>query len=471
MLQYLLSVTAIWLISLVLFDVFLRRGNYQGYNRFYLLLTFLSGCFLPLWLRWLSGQNGNTVGISSLGQIFTTANGWVKCVAIVYLAGAIVALCLLVIDVLMLVAYYRKGKQSKENGWTIVETGEEHPPFSYLDVLFIPGRESYNAVEWGMILSHEKQHSIQLHFIDLLAMQLARIVFWFHPLVYVYHNRLLLVHEYQADKASSQHPEEYGRFLVEQAVLQAAPVLSHSFNRSPIKNRIVMLTKNAAPRTGTVNLKLLLVLPLTVLGLFFFVKSSYSENKIKAGGADWRKEVSRVIDIRDKQDSVFHRLRDVSPDATLLEMLVKDIRAGKITAYTNRDCYFTTKLTMEALNEMLPCHMEPYIVTEPGTGKEITKFAKNDFDYTTIHRYRILEEWTYNPATGKTEIAITGIAPIRNIYGSDGLFHGYQAMFYLRYNDVKHIIARYELYHPNNTFMGHVWDDYFNSDEEKPLKE
>ena len=49
MLQYLLNATAIWLISLVRFDIFLRRESYHGYNRFYLLLTFLLGALLPLW--------------------------------------------------------------------------------------------------------------------------------------------------------------------------------------------------------------------------------------------------------------------------------------------------------------------------------------------------------------------------------------------------------------------------------------
>ena len=467
MLQYLLGATTTWLVSLVLYDIFLRRENYHGYNRFYLLFTFLLGSFLPLWQGLRAGHNFTYTP----DRVFGASVEWGKWLAVIYLCGVALALFLLFIDIFKLVAFYRIGNKSTEEGWTIIETGKEHPPFSYLDILFITSRASYSDDEWNMILSHEKQHSILLHLIDLLLMQLARIIFWFHPLVYIYNKRLLLVHEYQADMASSQQPKEYGRFLVEQAVLQAAPALSHSFNRSPIKNRIIMLTKNASPRTGTSNLKLLLVVPLTLACLFFFTKNSFSENRIKPGATSWKKQVSRVIDITEKSDTVFHHLRDVGPDATLLEMLVKDIKAGKITAYSNRDGNFTTKLTIEALNEMLPFHMEPYIATEPGTGKEITKFAKNDFDYTTIHKYRILEEWTYNPGTGKTEIEITGIAPIRNIYGSDGLYHGHQAMFYLRYTDIKNILAHYELYHPNNTFTGHIWDDYFNSDEEKTVKE
>ena len=49
MIQYLLNATAIWLLSLVIFDLFLRKETYHSYNRFYLIGTFLLGVFLPLW--------------------------------------------------------------------------------------------------------------------------------------------------------------------------------------------------------------------------------------------------------------------------------------------------------------------------------------------------------------------------------------------------------------------------------------
>ena len=231
-----------------------------------------------------------------------------------------------------------------------------------------------------------------------------------------------------------------------------------------------MLTKNVFPRTGTANLKLLLVLPLTLAGLLFFIRNSYSENKIKPG-AEWKKEVSRVIDIREQQDTVLHHLKDVSPQATLLEMMIKEIKAGRLTAYYTSDETFKTKLSVDALNEMLPPRFDTFILTDPITGKQTTKVAKNEFDYTSVHKYRILEEWIYNPATGKTEIQIKGISPLMNFYGCEGSFHGHRAMFTVRYSDVKALVAHYELYHPNNTLASHIWDDYFNSGEEKTQKE
>lgn len=51
MLQYIINASAIWLMSLILFDIFLRKENFHAYNRFYLLFTLLLGALLPL-LQW-----------------------------------------------------------------------------------------------------------------------------------------------------------------------------------------------------------------------------------------------------------------------------------------------------------------------------------------------------------------------------------------------------------------------------------
>ncbi len=292
MLQYLLNTTAIWLISLVLFDVFLRKESYHGYNRSYLLFTFLLGAFLPLW-QW---QDNNIIYnaamqrpldsvIAAKHNIITAGSpssgiGWEQWLAVLYLAGAFIALCLLIVDIIKLAAFYRSGKKSEQDSWTIIETGKEHAPFSFLNTLFVSSCQQYSDDEWNMILAHERRHTTLLHFSDLLLLQIARIVFWFHPLVYVYNKRLLLVHEYQADHTAIQQPQVYGRFLVEQAVLQAAPSISHSFNRSPIKKRIVMLTRKSSAAS---RVKMLVFIPLTIACIVCFSKNSYSNRPKKHG--------------------------------------------------------------------------------------------------------------------------------------------------------------------------------------------
>jgi hypothetical protein len=147
----------------------------------------------------------------------------------------------------VLVHYYRGGIKSKEGRYTIVETDRSHGPFSIGRILFVSNIKNYDAGQWQIVLRHEQQHSQLLHLIDMVVVQLIQIVFWFHPLVYLYRRRLLLVHEYQADTAAATQPLQYGSFLVEQALLQRGPLTTHSFNHSPVKNRLHMLSKKASP--------------------------------------------------------------------------------------------------------------------------------------------------------------------------------------------------------------------------------
>ena len=107
MLQYFLNTTAIWLISLVMFDLFLRRESYHSYNRLYLVFTLLLGIFLPLY-QWEGDspvfhriqppqQVVSTKG--SIVELATTASykiGYTQYLAYLYLAGVAVSLLVVI---------------------------------------------------------------------------------------------------------------------------------------------------------------------------------------------------------------------------------------------------------------------------------------------------------------------------------------------------------------------------------------
>lgn len=294
MLQYILNMSAIWLLSLIVFDLFLSKESFHSFNRLYLLGTCLMGILLPLWslqpysIDYAVNISRPVVAQATVlkesivaGKAATTVMSMWMLLRFVYIAGVVTFSILLLKDIYLLIRLYLKGTRSKDGVWTIIETHKDHTPFSAFRMVFISSKENYSTEELSMILNHEEQHGHALHFADQLLMQIARIVFWFHPLIHLYYNRLMIIHEYQADKAVNNKPSEYGRFLVEQAVLQSAPALTHSFNRSPIKKRILMLTKKS---TGLAKSKTLLSLPLMLVCILCFTKNAFSDDKRKVTG-------------------------------------------------------------------------------------------------------------------------------------------------------------------------------------------
>jgi hypothetical protein len=104
---------------------------------------------------------------------------------------------------------------------------------------------------------------------------------------------------------------------------------------------------------------------------------------------------------------------------------------------------------------------------DPVDGKEVQKIINHDLDIRFIHKYNILEAWTFDPIAGTTEIGIRGIAPIRQEYDQRGSMQDAGTFFWLRYTDAQPIIDTYETYHPDNTITGKVWADYFDAPLQK----
>lgn len=276
MLTILINASIIWLCSLLVYELLLQKETFHQLNRFYMLLTFIAGVVLPL-LPWeqsviittiksdvnvlphiVSNPTPAVAAITSLNV--ETQNNTVNWWLLLYIVGVVAGILYVLHDMWRLWFVYRRSTIRREGRWIIAETGKPHGPFSILHIIFISSREQYTDKQWQMVLQHEQQHQRSGHILDLVLLQVAVILLWFHPLVYIYRYKLRMLHEYEVDSRQKEDPHIYGRFLLEQAVLGSAPVISHSFSISPLKNRLYMMTKN--PSKSNAKYRLLLLLPM-----------------------------------------------------------------------------------------------------------------------------------------------------------------------------------------------------------------
>jgi beta-lactamase regulating signal transducer with metallopeptidase domain len=304
MLQYIINTSIIWLACLVLYELLLRKESFHNYNRAYLLGSIALGLLLPLASLNSFVPANNQVLRQPTEQVYeikkavfapeapaTTATAvsnaspataaqapshWSvnQLLWAVYLLGVAIGIILILREAHQLIRLYSRGSKTRERGCRIVETGNVHCPFSFFNIIFVGRRADYTQSQWTVLLGHEKEHSRQLHSLDNLALIVLRIVFWFHPLPHVYYRKLMMIHEFQADAVAVKSPADYGSFLLEQTLLKGAPVLTHSFNYSPIKNRIAMLTGTRSTQTRL--LKYLSIIPLSLLLVLFCTQISFS---------------------------------------------------------------------------------------------------------------------------------------------------------------------------------------------------
>src|SRR5689334_10367333 len=173
MLLYLINATAIWLLSLLFYDLLLKNTSYHGYNRLYLLLSFAMGCILPM-LEWPADNTADSPVIHYAAPAIQSANNlrmtidkseqvsallsMERTLRTFYIAGVVIATLLTLKEFLVLTKTYKKGNRSKDGVWTIVETGKEHSPYSAFRYVFLSCKKDYTTEQLRIILNHEEQH-------------------------------------------------------------------------------------------------------------------------------------------------------------------------------------------------------------------------------------------------------------------------------------------------------------------------
>ncbi|WP_239060790.1 peptidoglycan DD-metalloendopeptidase family protein [Bacteroides sp. 519] len=151
---------------------------------------------------------------------------------------------------------------------------ESYFPFSFFNMIFIPKNENNQ-----MIINHEIAHTRQLHWLDLILIEIVSILLWFNPFVVLYKKSLKLQHEYLADASviNDNNIESYLICMLKQIQVVSFNGITSQFYCNTIKKRIIMITKN---KTSNKYLGVYsLVLPLICFMLFAFsVNKGFAQN-------------------------------------------------------------------------------------------------------------------------------------------------------------------------------------------------
>lgn len=106
------------------------------------------------------------------------------------------------------------------------------------------------------IATHEDVHAKQWHSADVLLVELVMIINWFNPIVYFYRRAIKHIHEFIADRHAvdaGTDKADYAMLLLSQTFHTPSHDLVNSFfNKSLLKERIIMLQKNKSHRMALV---------------------------------------------------------------------------------------------------------------------------------------------------------------------------------------------------------------------------
>jgi TonB family protein len=164
----------------------------------------------------------------------------------VYLAGALFTLGLFLVRIKRLITLIKSAKAKRWLGrFCIVETSQNNLSFSFFHFIFIGQTDFLSEKDKNQILQHEMVHARQYHSIDILLINILGILFWFNPLLRIYKNIFIQLHEFEADaRAVRKHDmNDYCDLLARVALLSADIRIANNFSNSLTLKRIQMMRK------------------------------------------------------------------------------------------------------------------------------------------------------------------------------------------------------------------------------------
>lgn len=276
--------------------LFLRKDTFFNRNRMFLAASILFSMIIPLINIRLAPGTGSIAQFIQLDEVLITPEisrsftsilltKSVSLLLVVYLLGVSFFSGILIFRLYQIWNWIQKGESSTIGEIKIIRVAQNISPFSFFNWVFLPENHSdeFNNDE---IINHEKVHIQQVHTLDLLVSELLIVFQWFNPIVWLYRFSFKEIHEYTADSLVLKKGipiDSYQNLIMNQIFgIQFFPV-GNNFNKSLIKKRIIMMTRNKSSKIA--NIKLLFMVPAILLLVLNFSCSS-SDDKLELSGQE-----------------------------------------------------------------------------------------------------------------------------------------------------------------------------------------
>ncbi|WP_242132110.1 M56 family metallopeptidase [Aestuariivivens marinum] len=364
--EYLLKASLVLIIFYGCYKLFLQRDTFFQSNRWFLLIGLLTTftlpfVIIPIYIEYTPTPIEHLVfnePITTEETIETPVSLWYY-LGIIYLIGfSFFALrfCIQLVSLLWLIV---NNKKHKQHGYTLIETTNNTPPFSFFRWM-VYNPKQFNSKELKHIISHERVHVKQYHTLDIIISQLASITFWFNPISWFYKKDLQQNLEFIADYKALNNTfctKSYQELLLKTSVPDFKMALTNNFYSSLIKKRIVMLHKSKSKKQNL--FKYAFVLPFLALFLMSFnIEEVYVAQALGKDTNIKKEKLLNNIDLKEINPANTYNTSQIptSKDITIIfnkDLTDSDLQIIKKDLY-NEDIIFTyTNVKRNSKGEIL----------------------------------------------------------------------------------------------------------------------
>lgn len=292
MIDFLIKSTISLTVFLCFYHLILEREKMHTFNRFYLLFSIIISFAIPFLTFEIikivpAVQHFDTIVDEPF--IIPSTETYIE-EKTVYMPNVLWSLYG-IISMLLLVRF---GK----NIWKLISKARSNPsvnyqsaklvlieerilPHTFLNSIFI-NFDDYNksSIE-DELYAHELVHVTQKHTLDILFIEILKVIFWFNPLFYYYKKAIQLNHEFLADEAIVKTYNNvlfYQNLLLQKSNNVQTIYLASNLNYLVTKKRLLMMTKNTSRKMAL--LKKVAIIPILAGLIYFFCIEIVAQKKV-----------------------------------------------------------------------------------------------------------------------------------------------------------------------------------------------
>ncbi len=193
-------------------------------------------------------------------------------------------------------ALVKSSERVKKGRTHFVLVEEDVVPHSFLTFIFLNKKKYVAGLIEQEIINHEIIHSKEWHSIDVLLIEILKIVFWFSPVFYFYKKVIQLNHEFLADSSvadKSTNLQFYQQLLLKYSSHTSALSFTSNFNYSLTKKRLVMMTKESTRKQ--IWLRKACTLPILLMSVLLFSASTDAQDVKQASVSELVNELTAKL--------------------------------------------------------------------------------------------------------------------------------------------------------------------------------
>ena len=266
--------------------IVLRDKIFHKWNRFYLLAVIIISLTAPLIKIniWQKADEPKTQVVQLL-QVVNTGDEFVyeytkdkgafqinasNLSLFIYIVVSGFLFVFLVQTLLKINRLKKSCQQTIIEGVNFINTNAKGTPFSFFNNIFWNDKIDLNTPTGKQIFKHEVAHVQEKHSYDKIFINVLLIFFWINPFFWLIRKELNMIHEFIADKKALEDSDTaaFAVMILQATYPQQQFNITNNFFYSPLKRRLIMLTKNKNSKINYASR--MLVLPLAAMVFFAF---------------------------------------------------------------------------------------------------------------------------------------------------------------------------------------------------------